>query len=182
MNLLPQEDQIKIKSQYTQKIFVFFLVMVFLLSLINIILIIPSYLFIKIKNDSLKNELETINKKPVFLRYKDVENSLVKFNEKIEFLNTNSGKTLKVSSVLKQIVYGLENGGVSIDSMAFDKSAPEKEKIDKIRLTGNADTRANFLQFIKNLKENNNFSEIESPASNILKNSDVSYTITVFLK
>lgn len=182
MNLLPKEDQIKIKKQYTQRVFAFLAIIVFLLSLINIILIFPSYLFIKIKNNSLKNELEIINKKPVFLRYKDAENSLVKFNEKIEFLKTNSREVLKASSILKQITEGLKDGGVSIDSVAFEQNALEKEKIDKIRLTGKADTRVNFLRFIKNLEENNNFSEIESPASNILKNSDISYTIIVFLK
>jgi len=173
MNFLPIDEQIKIKKRYKEKFFLFLASVLFFASLINLILVFPSYVFLKIKNNDLKKEYEVLRSDSIFLKSEKMNSSLNDLDKNIKFLKTGGEDTVDFSKILNEIIK-LKNSKVSLASISFEK--------DKIVLLGNAKTREALLIFIQNLKENTVFKSVDSPASNLLRKENVDFTITISLK
>lgn len=173
MNFLPIDEQIKIKKRYKKRFFLFLAFALFLSALINLTLLFPSYIFLKIKNNDLKQELGILRADSIFLKSENMNGSLNVLDKNIQFLKTEKKEIVDFSEILREIIK-LKNNGISITSISFEK--------DKIILLGNGKTREALLSFIQNLKENGIFKTVDSPASNLLKKENIDFIITVFLK
>lgn len=173
MNFLPFEEQIKIKKIYKKKFFILLVFTIFFVSLINLILIFPSYVFLKIKNNGLKNDIKILLTDSNFLKSNDMNDSLKDLALNIPFLKTAEKEVIEFSDILKEIIK-LKNSSISLSSVFFEK--------DKITLLGKSKNREKLLLFVQNLKENIFFKNVEYPASNLLRKENIDFTLTVFLK
>ena len=173
MNFLPIDEQIKIKKIYKKRFFLILSFALFLASLINLILVFPSYIFLKVKNNDLKQGFNALRADSIFLKSEKMEDSLKSLDKNIKFLKTGEKEVVEFSEILKEIIK-LKNTKISLSSIFFEK--------DKIILLGNGKTREALLLFIQNLKESGIFKTVDSPASNLLRKEDINFTITVFLK
>lgn len=173
MNFLPIDEQIKIKKIFKKRFFLLLAFALFLAALINLILAFPSYIFLKIKNNDLKQGFNALRADSIFLKSKKMEDSLKYLDKNIKFLKTGEKEVVEFSEILKEIIK-LKNSGISLSSISFEK--------DKIVLLGNGKTRDALLLFIQNLKESGIFKTVDSPASNLLRKENISFTITVFFK
>lgn len=173
MNFLPIDERIKIKKRYKKRFFLFLAFALFLAALINLILIFPSYIFLKIKNNDFKQEIRILRSDSIFLKSEKMNGFLNDLDKNINFLKTEGKEVVEFSAILREIIK-VKNGGISLASISFEK--------DKIVLLGNGKTREALLLFIQNLKENTLFKSIDSPASNLLRKENINFTITVFLK
>lgn len=174
MNFLPIDEQIKIKKIYKKRFFLFLAFAVFVAALINLILVFPSYIFLKVKNNDFKQEFHAVRDDSIFLKSEKMNGFLNDLDKNIKFLKTEEKEVVEFSGILKEIIK-LKNSGVFISSISFEK--------DKIVLLGNAKTREALLLFIQNLKkEDAIFKSVDSPASNLLRKENVNFIISVFLK
>ncbi len=57
-----------------------------------------------------------------------------------------------------------------------------KTKVTKLELVGRSSTRQALLDFIEKLKQNKTFTTVDSPISNLIKNRDLDFTITLTIK
>ena len=184
MNFFPIENQILLKRRYRQKVLIFFGFIIFSLIFINLILIAPSYFFLKISGENLKKQSEIINQSPVFLRFAEIENSFKNLNLDIIFLE-NRGKEIRfLAPLLEKIINEKLKKAAADISVNFISFALGNEnaykQADKIIIQGNAKTRIDLLKFVKNLEKEGGFLEIQSPPSNLLKEKDIDYTLNIF--
>lgn len=175
MNFLPLEDQILIKKQYKAKFFIFLGILIFILAFINLIFIFPSYAILKIKNEGLKKQLEIININPEFKNLSDIEFSLKKIRDDVNFLKNSDEKNFIFSDILKEIT-NLKENSISITSISFDSSS------NSVSILGNAAARDDLILFVKKIKDSGKFETVELPPSNILKNKNIDYSIKSVLK
>ena len=111
MNFLPIENQILLKRRYRQKVLIFFGFIIFSLIFINLILIAPSYFFLKISGENLKKQSAIINQSPVFLRFAEIENSFKNLNLDIIFLE-NRGKEIRFLAPLLEKIINEKTGPI----------------------------------------------------------------------
>lgn len=175
MNFLPLEDQILIKKQYKAKFFIFLGILIFILAFINLIFIFPSYTILKIKNEGLKKQLEIININPEFKNLSDIEFSLKKIRDDVNFLKDSGKKNFIFSDILKEIT-NLKENSISITSISFDSFN------NSVSILGNAAARDDLIFFVKKIKDSGKFETVEFPPSNILKNKNIDYSIKAVLK
>lgn len=191
MNFLPFKNQVLLKREYKQKFFIALGFVVLFLFAINLILIPPSYIFLKARGENLKKQLEFISQSPIFFRFSELNDSLKSLNSAVSFLKEQKEETRIIAPLLKKIVESMPKETtvkVSINFISFERGGPptgndsSTAKTDKIIVQGNAETRTALLNFIKNLKQNSNLWEIQSPPSNLLKEKNIDYTLNIFLK
>lgn len=185
MNFLPQEDKKSIKNQYRGRFLIALCFLIFILVIINLVLFLPSYFFLKVKNDGLKNQIEITSKNPDFKNLIEMENSLKNFSEKIKFFKSRDKETNSAPAILEEIVKAKSeiSGSISITSFSYEKGADNSgAPLKKINILGNAGTREGFLLFLKNLKNNEKFLRVLSPPSNILKSMDIDYSLSIIIK
>lgn len=184
MNFLPLKDQTEIKKQYKKRFFLGLILFLFFLGLINIILIFPPYLLLRLENGNLKKQSLAGPNEAILAKSKDTETSLKNLYADIEFLKNLAGGSPLLAPLIYELTNKIRNGinGVSIESINFENNAAKEKNINKISLFGKARTRDAFLAFLSNLKTSDYFKEINSPPQNILKNEDIDYRIEIFLK
>lgn len=178
MNFLPIKNRILIRKEYKQKALLILGFVVLFLFALNLILILPSFIFLKEKGENLKKQHEFVSQSPIFIRFSELDDSLKNLNLNISFLKEQKEKTRIIAPLLKKIVESKPEktaGEISINFISLSES-------DKIIVQGRAETRIALLNFIKNLKQNANLWEIQSPPSNLLKEKNIDYTLNIFLK
>lgn len=184
MNFLPLKDQIEIKKQYRKRFFLILGFLFFSIAVINFLLIAPFYLFLSKENKDLKKQALADLNGGTFIKQKDMEASLKNISAGTDFLKKLDKNPINLSHFIYEIVDKMNDktNGVSIESMNFENSGSAGGSINKIVLRGKAKTRNDFLVFLTNLKNTEDFKEIISPPQNILKNENIDYQINLLLK
>jgi hypothetical protein len=83
-----------------------------------------------------------------------------------------------LSEIIK-LLESLQNTNISLDSFALDRS---NGKLNPVRITGEAATRQALASFRDVLLDQENISEVILPISNLTKDKDIKFSISVILK
>lgn len=184
MNFLPEEDKKAVERQYRYRFITLFSAFILALAAINFVMIFPAFISVKMKNENLKNRVNAASNNSVFKNYSELDKSFQKLNSEANFLESRKKSVVQASDFFEDIInsrYKNITGKISITSVSFVSGAESGGARGRIEIRGNAETRDGLMQFIKNLKENGKFKNVESPASNILKSLDIDYFLTVIL-
>lgn len=129
---------------------------------------------------------------PIFLRHRDLSRSLALEKEAVEKLHISETvaaiRTAQRELMLLQkfiaipprasdsmaAVMGVRGEGIAITSLTL--------KGESIHLAGTAATRRFLLEFEKQLRESGRFQEVIIPLSNIVRETNISFSITAKLK
>ena len=172
MNFLPEEDKRKIKKEYLRRLFVVLGIFSFSAILIGIILLLAPSIFLRDQEQNLERQLVISEER---LSRGKIENtvSLTKeLNTKISFLDSEQ-KNIKEKSAFIKIILEEKTNEIKINNFFFDKG--------KILIQGLSESRQSLLSFIDSLKKKKDFKKVESPVSNLIKERDIEFNLTIEL-
>ncbi|MBI2610229.1 hypothetical protein HYW53_03630 [Candidatus Giovannonibacteria bacterium] len=179
INLLPQEDIKKLKRERFAR---FLMALEFLIAIaifISTVLILPVYFSLLIEKTGLERGLEFAETSPELKEVGLIEKTLKEFNSKLSNFEEREREIRPVASNLKKILEK-QNSGIAIESLNYERKAANSKEI--IFVEGVAQRRDDFLVFLKNLESVDAFKKVESPVSNLLKDSNAPFSLTLELK
>lgn len=173
-NLLPEDEKKKLFNDYRGKIISTSLAGLFLVVIVAIILLAPSYYLSHAKLEAEKVKLGNLEQSLSYRESRNTEEELKKTEDFIEAISAY----LQKKNLEKDFEDSLSASpnGVAIYSLSWRSvSAVESE----ITISGLAQTREALLSFSKNLEKVKNFTKVDLPISNLAKETEVMFVVTV---
>jgi len=177
LNFLPRKNKKQIIIEYLLRIVIVFLLFVFVSSIVLITLFSPTFFFAKYNNDTIKNQLESINSQ-AFSSSDDPIAIIKNTNELSKSLSSNEVKNMTYNDIVNKIV-SLKNKDIKIFSIDITEGDAITDK--EITIKGIANTRDSLTLFEKDIKTDGFFSNVLFPVSNFIKNSDSEFSATLIL-
>jgi hypothetical protein len=175
LNLLLREDRYDLKKEYTLRFFNILLIFSILALLVFGILLFSISSFIWVENKVVNEQLATISENDNTQKRNDLHKMIDQINNKISFFNQPKPEySTFLNEILKMVPSGVVLNGIN-----FMPILNEDSGFIKIEITAEARLRENMVQYSNNLKENPNFVEINLPVSNLAKDTDVIFRITM---
>lgn len=175
-NLLPPEDQRRIKHDRIKKLIVVVSFGVALVFAAGILLLLPLFFSLRFQKASFVEQLETVKQKPVFAQVENIEKSIDDLNVKLQAFQSNQDKTQNISPVLVEL-FSLADSSININSLAFTNT--NSKLPPQLSIRGVVDNRDNLLEFIDLLEQSPFFSAVNSPLTNLLKEFDIEFSLTL---
>ena len=177
INLLSLIEKKKILREYRFRLGAIFFFGVFLLELLTLALLIPSYATINSSAKVLAADLEA--KKANALPGGDAAQvELNKIKGEIELLNaTNAVLDIPPSSILED-VFEVKPKGIDISSFVYGRT----ETTVVLQASGVAQTREDLFAFQRSLRANAHFDDVQYAQNFITKKNDISFQLTLKLK
>jgi hypothetical protein len=172
MNFLPEEDKIKIKKEYLRRLFVVLGTFSFFVISIGIILLLSYAIFLRDQKYNLERQLAISGER---LSRGKIENTILlaeEFNTKISLLDSGQ-KNIGEKSAFIKIILEEKTDKIKINDFFFDKG--------KVLIQGLSENRQNLLSFIDSLRKKKDFKKVESPVSNLIKERDIEFKLTIEL-
>jgi len=172
MNFLPEEDKIKIKKEYLRRLFVVLGTFSFFVISIGIILLLSYAIFLRDQKYNLERQLAISEER---LSRGKIENTIFlaeEFNTKISLLDSGQ-KSIGEKSAFIKIILEEKTDKIKINDFFFDKG--------KVLIQGLSENRQNLLSFIDSLRKKKDFKKVESPVSNLIKERDIEFNLTIEL-
>lgn len=175
INLLPVEKITAVRSEYKRRrltvlgamVLAWFLMVVLLLSVLYFL----AYSERLLVSDQLAMKQKTLADDT----NEELDRQLTKLADEIKIIKTAEAARILPFDFLQHIL-AIKPAGVKINSLFFfvDSGAT-------ISLSGVADSRRNLLAFLDELRGDQTFSSVDSPVSNLIKESNVNFTFKLHL-
>ena len=175
INLLPPEQKIIIESEYRRRYWS--ILGIFAASCFLIALLIASslYFFVRSQHQAVEDQLSA------------KQNLLSNGNEESDAFFDRTVADLKMIGEIEQKrsdIFGvlsqalsLKPAGARIKSFLFSGEADDQI----VELFGTADTRHSLIDFLEKLRADETFSTVDSPVSNLIKESNVDFDFKLHL-
>ncbi|MEK9185017.1 MAG: hypothetical protein AAB866_02540 [Patescibacteria group bacterium] len=171
-NLLPEKYKKKLKSEYNIRLTITVFLFSFFIFLVACFFLLPSYLLSKTKENEIENRFDNMSsKKP---DKTNTELSVVLQNTKKQLTILNSIDNVSFVESLKKVIVK-KVPGIVINNLAINETG----SIWKISVSGIASNRDVLILFKTSLESEKAFSGVDLPFSNLAKNKDIPFTITV---
>lgn len=172
MNFLPEEDKRKIKKEYLRRLFVVIGIFSFSAIFIGVILLLSSSVFLNDRKNNLERQLIISEERLSRGKIDDIIFLAEDLNAKISLLDSGQKNVGEKSTVIRLILEE-KTRQIKINDFSFDK--------EKILIQGTSESRQNLLSFIDSLKKKEYFKNVESPVSNLIKERDIEFRLTIEL-
>lgn len=173
INLTPDSQKEKILKEYRERLFTLTVLFVVLSTVIATVSLLPSYFISKTKYTALKERADILNGQGRKADVSKVTLIIQDLNEKLLLLRTEK-KNIEVGTLISDVVENVVPG-VKIFNIAYEKRG-ETAKLD---IAGMADKRESLTSFVDKLKKEKLFSEVYSPVSNLVKETNISFNIAI---
>ena len=171
LNLLPSQEKKELKTAEMNQWFILFGGWLFFFLIIFILLCLSVYFYLSIlvraQNDLMEAQ-ERHNKTQELAQF---EKQIQEANQSVSQVYGLQKGLKSLTPVLEELV-GLAPEGVSLTDFSYEKS------FSRIELNGRALLREQFLIFQKKIEESPDFTDIDSPISNLLKQKDVDFVLS----
>lgn len=168
-NLLPYQEKKFIEREKIRRVVRYFALLLSLIFLLGAILLLPAFLPVFFEKRELERSLLIEKNASAELGVDDSLKRVRHLKSVLSSIRLQAAKPLTASAFLRELRQTPESG-IVISSLVIKKSG-------EIVLSGNARTRRDLLDLEKRLRESGLFQEISSPLSNIIRETDVSFTI-----
>ena len=177
LNFLQQKNIRQIIFEYLLRVTVYFLLFTLISCVILTTLFIPSFFFVKYKNDTINNQLLEIKQKNINVGEDPV--SLIKnVNRLANALFDAATSSVKYSDIIDKITI-LKNKDIKILSIVITEE--NNTGVKKILINGTANTRDGLTLFEKDIRIDGLFKSVVFPVSNYIKSSDSEFSATLIL-
>lgn len=178
MNLLPEKNKILLKKEYFKRVFVTLGIFLIFAVLAAIAVLAPSGVFIFSRKNDFEKELAAFVKNANKI---NGEKSIVEVNQinsRLKILeNKWSGRDL--NALIKKIIDN-KNAGVKIKLLSYNNGNAAEGGI--ITISGEAARRQDLFTFESGLKKEFGEDKVASPISNMIKEKDLIFTLTLKTK
>lgn len=171
--LLPLEERARVAHEYKLRRTVVIITALILVLIVALIGFFPSYILSRIKH----TEAETLSKgASQHNNEEDLGAWLATFNKKLRTLS--AGKEQETVSLAIERALAERGAGVRITQINWTES----EGVAALTLTGVASDRQALLSLESRLKNSGHFSEVMLPVSNLARERDISFQISLAFK
>ncbi len=178
-NLLPLSQKINIKKTYHMRLLIVALVSTLLLILVGTTMLIPALIAGVTKEKITREYFATISNVSTREQYENIQKEIADLNQKTTFILENENRGVTVSEIIKNII-SHRNKDISLRAFSYEVVIGSTSR-RLITISGIAERRQALVLFIENLKADSFYSDVLVPVSNFVKNTDVSFTITVVI-
>jgi len=176
-NILTNQTKSLIQKEYRVRVAVLATLFLSTSLIIGGVFLIPSYFLSKERMVSIENQAYLIEKSPVLQENQSLSDALKLAQEELRILSSVKDQKL-FSSRLESIITEKPRG-ISLTSFTYTVFGDEKRTMS---LAGKAFTREDLLSFEKTLKNNPDFISVEFPVSNLAKDKNINFAITLEYK
>jgi Tfp pilus assembly protein PilN len=173
INLLPIEDQINIRRTYRLRSIIVLCWLILGLVLISTVMLVPAYIVQTKRAEGAKALLESSLKTAKESGKQEGLAKLAATETKVKLL-VSATSTPRVAQFIPPIS-SLLTSGIRVTKINFLDTGT-------IELAGSAATRENMRDFILALEREEKFSEVLSPISNLVRETEIPFTISLLLK
>jgi hypothetical protein len=177
INFLPEKLKKQVKTEYLLRGLTVLFGYSFFVMVIVSVFIVPSFVLSMVKKDSIIKQLDMVKKSSV----NQTEDILSKTRIINEFTNVLSPKLTPnrlasdfIKSAIGGKVYGIKVSSISTQYEGLEPS--------KITLSGFSYTRDLLIEYVKELKDLDMFSNVDIPVSTLVKVSNIDFSIVLTLK
>jgi len=176
LNFLLEKNKKKIVTEYFFRVFIYFLMFSLFVLVLLISLFLPSNFHSKYKNMNVSQQLLLI-KGEVGENSEDPMGIIEEINKFSKVFTFEEDMT-SFSEIVEKIVL-LKNKNIKLSEFSI---VEDKEESIKIIIRGISKTRESLTSFDKELKNGGYFQSVELPVSDLIKNIDSDFTITLIYK
>ncbi|MBI3632625.1 MAG: hypothetical protein HY225_04210 [Candidatus Vogelbacteria bacterium] len=186
MNLLPEKIKVEIRNEYYKKVAILFLVAVIISLVLATVPVILSYIMTSYQMTFLQREVIAMEKsnesKGIVSSLKIVDD----LNNKLNILNRPMGPIPlgAISDILLNIV-NMAKLLVHLTSFSYSqvdvKVGETKTTNYVIVVSGIADTRDLLLNFVKKLKADGTFTNVDLPIENLVESKNAMFSLNLTL-
>ena len=173
-NLLPIESKKVIRREYMLRITGIGLIFVFFVFLFSSVFLLPSFFLSIAKEESVRDSAEIVRKSVELREQNSADILLEEAKQKLELLSV-SKESILVQDVIKKISGG-KTVGLSIRGISYMDISGGRHRVV---LTGIAKERDSLLSFSKYLEQEELFTDVRLPVSNLIKDKDIEFSIEV---
>src|SRR3989344_6466115 len=177
INLLTLEEKKNIKRDYNIRLIIISLSFLLIIVVIAIAFLLPSYFLSSIKEKISSQELEKIKISQDFSDENIISEIIQETNMKLSLLSYYDNK-LVVSKDIIEAILEKTKGKIEISEIYFTKNNNSPSTID---LKGTASSRESLLLFTEDIEREDQFSEVNLPVSNLVKNKDIKFNFNIIM-
>ena len=174
INLLPIEEKKKIHRDYVFRLLAVALGVVSVSAVIGIVTLFPSYFISDFQKRAAIEEAERTRKTNAEGDQENIASLLKEAQQKLEILSPESEKVFL--RTIFDTAIGYKPDTVALTGMVYQEGS--EGKLTFI-MNGIADNREDLLVFSQNLKRDALFDDVELPVSNLAKDRNINFTLTV---
>lgn len=175
MNFLPEKIKDSIKKEYFYRYSSIILFLSFISITLVSILYMPTYIFSVYRSNSIDNQLLSTDSS--VLDYKTgVIEEIDRVNEATNILSIK-GQSLEIGDALNALIQK-KNDNIKISSVSAKSDSPTSARVI---ISGISKTREGLILFVDDLKKSESFTNTSLPVSNLVKSSNIDFTITIIL-
>ncbi len=173
--LLPEQHKKKLFKEYRIRLIVVFLFSVSVFFVINTALLFPSYISLESQKSTLELQSDTLSKQ---IKLKDKDGLTTTMNQIQSDLALAKPDETRLYAAINAIL-DQTTTNISIISLGYTRGVRAQSSIN---IQGVAKDRASLLMFSNNLKKELMFTSVDLPVSNLAKQTDVKFSITLLGK
>lgn len=189
-NLLLEEKKKEIFREFVLRFIIVFLTFLFFTFCVLIILIIPSYMLSQVKEVGITNDVRIFKETIDFRGNNSPTHILERERTKLDILQ--KPEEIKISELIHSVVSDKPQD-IKINRFFYEKNVntakPVKNEktesaVTKIKLivNGVAKERTALIDFINRLKLEDDFLDVHSPVSNLLRGESIDFSIDILIK
>lgn len=175
INLLPEDNKIAIKKEYIRRACVVLGCAFFSAIVISATILVCLLLLANSEKNNFNRYLVLSAERLSMSESGGAAADIEDINSKLAFLESESD-TGESNSFFREIIQ-IKPKGVKINNLSYDNSDG-----GKILIGGTAEFRQGVLSFVGLLREDRMFRDAKSPVSNLLKEKNLDFTITVLIR
>ena len=172
-NLLPEPEKKQIIHEYESRRMVIGLAFLFLVGVISIVAIFPSYVLSSSRVAEAEGTISTMKNSSIFKEEADLSASLAQSNLKLVALRPS--KSEPDVAALFQSVIALKGDSIRLTGFMFSPSSGSTQS--KLSIQGVARSRSDLQTFVDVLKKDKDFSAVYLPVSSFTKDQNADFTI-----
>lgn len=176
INLIPKEEKKKKFKSFYYRLVVVYLLSLSVCVLTGIIVLIPSYFIVFVKENSVDKKLEAQKKEPVPLPDQETLSLIKDLDRKLTLIERTESNKFDVSKKVIDAIIARKMPEIKISSISYEND-PQKGK--KVRVQGSAPSREILLLFRLSLESDVAFSQVDLPISNFVKGSNINFYISL---
>lgn len=175
MSLLTPNYEKEFRREKIFRVWIGFLSILIIVVVAGLVFMLPSYFALVLSRDDILRRLQAEEKVFEKKEFKSLEEKIATLNEKIFTFEKNEKRRHNFAPLLNKIAANAVSG-VSLDSIALNKN---EQGFFAFSVVGDADARDELLKYVDRLRTVKEFSLVNSPVANLLKENKASFILDI---
>jgi hypothetical protein len=173
-NLLPDNLKSEIRAEYKLHKFILILTFIIFIQVSFLVFLFPSWLISLYRENEVSAQIEEINKSPVAINANSISSIIKSTNTKLKIINT----ALEYPRLIPYVdtIISKKTDNIHLIGIMFSTTAKDTATIS---IEGLSSTREALVSFVKNLESAGKFKKVDLPVSNLAKDKDIKFSMTL---